>query len=119
MKTYFIAVCLFLFSTTNLIAQSPGTHSSKGHWQIESNVRHKNNVRIQFYDASQNLVYEERVAGWKIKIHKRKTQVLLRGILEELMARNMQPQASELPTGLVAIAFRKKDLGFLQNQPHH
>ena len=57
--------------------------SEKGYWVVESNVKTPFNSIIHFYNNDNVVVYREKVDGVKINLHKNRTKMRLKKVLEQ------------------------------------
>ena len=75
---------------------SPKWVSDKGFWVVENTLKNPEQSTVYFYANTGELVYKEGVTG-KLKLHKRKTLLHLRSVLETAVAASEKKQP--LPEG--------------------
>lgn len=56
-----------------------------GYWVVETNDRSRDHTLVQFYDLSDQLVYEERLTGVHLDVSRRKTRRLLNQTLRRVV----------------------------------
>lgn len=64
------------------LISKPRYVSDKGFWMVQSNVNNPKESIIYFYNNNKVEVYKEIVSGERLKLHKRKTLMSLKKILE-------------------------------------
>jgi hypothetical protein len=57
-------------------------------WVIESNIRTPKNSVIKFYNAKQELIYQEQIIGKRINTQRLKVRMALNDILYQLLIKN-------------------------------
>ncbi|WP_410222331.1 hypothetical protein [Pedobacter sp.] len=65
-------------------------------WVIESNVKTPKIQVIKFYNAQQELIYEEEVKGFKVNINREKVRTALNAILDEVLQKDKAIQKENL-----------------------
>lgn len=65
-------------------------------WVIESNVKTPKNAVIKFYNAKQELIYEEEIKDRRLKVNRKKVSATLNSILAQLVAKNNEVIAHNL-----------------------
>ncbi|MCJ0742775.1 hypothetical protein [Pedobacter montanisoli] len=65
-------------------------------WVVESNVKTPKIQSIKFYNAQQELIYEEEVKDFKVKISKKKIRTVLNAILDEVLQKDKAIQKENL-----------------------
>ncbi len=83
-------------------AQEKKDTANFANWVVESNVKTPKNSIVKFYNASQELVYQEAVNGKKIKIERAKVREGLNQILKQIISEK------RIPTDVV-MAFLKNN----------
>lgn len=66
-------------------AQEKKDTANFANWVVESNVKTPKNSIVKFYNANQELVYQEAVNGKKIKIERAKVREGLNQILKQII----------------------------------
>lgn len=81
-------------------AQEKKDNANFANWVVESNVKTPKSSIVKFYNANQELVYQEVVIGKKIKIERAKVRDGLNQILKQIIA-------DKKPSNDVVMAFLK------------
>ncbi|WP_152969617.1 hypothetical protein [Pedobacter sp. Hv1] len=84
----------------SLSAQEKKENANFANWVVESNVKTPKNAIVKFYNANQELVYQEAVVGRKIKIERAKVREGLNQILKQIIQ-------DKKPSSDVVMAFLK------------
>lgn len=71
---------------------TPKWISEKGFWVVEKTADRPDQCTIYFYNNDKELVYQEDIAG-KIKLHKRKTLMYIKSVLETAIAASEKKQS--------------------------
>ncbi|MDO1447738.1 hypothetical protein Q0590_15815 [Rhodocytophaga aerolata] len=71
------------------VAESPAFSPDGGYWVVETNVQTKDFTIIKFYDARHHLLYEEKIEGRFVDIHKPKHRKMLDKSLKMLEHNNL------------------------------
>lgn len=101
-----ILISTLLVATLALGTQAQDKKSTAGFpfWVIESNVKTPKNSTIKFYNAKQELIYQETITGKRIKTDKPKIQAGLNSILAQLL----QNRESTFSGTIVTATLNKK-----------
>lgn len=118
MKHYFnlltVIACLLLGQVTasaqeeaelfsvNSTPTPPCWVSEKGYWVVASNINQPKQYVITFYNNDQVMVYKEEVKGVKLKLHRCKTKMHLKKVLETALLAWSQQQLANENQGWVA-----------------
>lgn len=84
MKTFIISAILVATVALGANAQDKSSKADFPTWVIESNVKTPKNSIVKFYNAKQELIYQEAVVGKRININRTKVKEGLNGILKQL-----------------------------------
>lgn len=71
-------------------------------WVIESNVKTPKNHIIKFYNAQQELIYQEEIVGKKINVAKPRVVKMLNKVLVQVNA-----QSKQIKEGVIVAALLK------------
>ncbi len=91
------------------LTPAPAQTTPPGYWVVETNDRTRDHTLVQFYDLSDQLVYEERLEGVHLDVARRKTRRLLNQTLRRVVNRTLL--GSRLPgkeAGPAALLARKR-----------
>jgi|SRR5215213_6576310 len=87
MKKYFatavMSFLLMLVIAPCFAQKKPGDISSRGHWQLVSNIHDKKTITVQFYTDQNNMIYEEKLTNARMNTKRRKIRRQLNLALEE------------------------------------
>lgn len=86
MKTFIISAMLAATVALGANAQDKNNKADFANWVVESNVKTPKNSVVKFYNAKQELIYQETVVGKRIKINRTKVKEGLNNILNQLTA---------------------------------
>lgn len=104
MKAILISTLLVANLALSAPAQDKKTATDFPFWVIESNVKTPKNSTIKFYNAKQELIYQETVNGKRVKTEKPKIQASLNSILTQLL----QNRESTFSGTIVTATLNKK-----------
>lgn len=105
MKNLALNMMLLMAVATGAKAQNSKAFQKAdfANWVIESNVKTPKNSIIKFYNAQQELIYEEEIKGKKLNVNRKKVKTTLNEVLAKLVAKT-----DELPTyNLVAASLKR------------
>jgi hypothetical protein len=95
MKTLPLTALLFALSFAYACVPAPAQTPPPGYWVVETNDRTHDHSVVQFYDLSDQLVYEERLEGRHLDVARRQTRRLLNRTLRRVV--NHTLLGSQLP----------------------
>lgn len=76
--------------------KAPTEKADFANWVIESNVKTPNISMVKFYNAEQELIYQEEITGKVINVNRAKTRNKLNQLLAELVERDTQITSKNL-----------------------
>ncbi|WP_293297116.1 hypothetical protein [Pedobacter sp. UBA4863] len=90
MKAIILTTLLLMATTIATKAQKvqPTKTADFANWVIESNIKTPKISVIKFYNAQQELIYQEEIKNKRINVNKIKVQKQLNKILAQLVERN-------------------------------
>jgi hypothetical protein len=104
-KLIFKTAFVFTLLTAGLIQPSlaqkpaPGNNSSKNYWVVETNLKQRNYSVVRFYNAADELIYEERLEGVYLNIarpkHVKRLNLALQQITDEPRLAAYQDKATQ------------------------
>ncbi len=106
MKTAtFNALLLIATAVVGTKAQvtSPVQNESFANWVIESNLKTPRNSVVKFYNAKQDLIYQEEIKDRRLNVSRVEVQYKLNQILAQLLEKNLKIKESNL----VAISLKE------------
>lgn len=77
-------------------AQQQHNQADFPNWVVESNVKTPKQSTIRFYNEKQELIYQEKIEGKKVKIENRKVQNNLNKVLKQLISNERKISDSNL-----------------------
>ncbi len=95
MKTLPLKALLFALLFTYACAPAPAQTTPPGYWVVETNDRTRDHSVVQFYDLTDQLVYEERLEGVHLDVSRPKNRRLLNRTLRRVVGRTLL--GSQLP----------------------
>lgn len=105
MKYLALNIMLSIAFTVGTKAQDTITvqKANFANWVVESNIKTPRNSVIKFYNAQQELIYQEEIKGKRINVSRPKTQTKLNEILAQLARKDTQVT----PYNLVAVSLKR------------
>ncbi|RWU08555.1 hypothetical protein [Pedobacter chitinilyticus] len=89
MKILALNALLWLFATAASAQElAPTPKADFANWVIESNVKTPKISTVKFYNAKQELIYQEVVEGKRLNVRKEKVKKKLNEILVQLAEKN-------------------------------
>lgn len=89
MKFLTFSMLFWLFATAAYAQNlSPAQKVDFASWVIESNVKTPKKSTVKFYNAKQELIYEEVVEGKRLNVRRERTKKKLNEILAQLADKN-------------------------------
>jgi hypothetical protein len=89
MKTLPWKALLFALPFAYACVPAPAQTTPPGYWVVETNDRTRDHTVVQFYDLSDQLVYEERLEGRHLDVSRRQTRRLLNRTLRRVVGRTL------------------------------
>jgi hypothetical protein len=100
MKEKLISLAIAALITTAAFGQKRkanyGNYPPNGTWVIESNVKTPKTQTVKFYNAWQQLIYQETIAGKELKFSKPKVQKKLNEALTKALAKDFPAGKTDL-----------------------
>jgi type IV secretory pathway VirD2 relaxase len=95
MKTLPLKALLSALLFAYAFVPAPAQTTPPGYWVVETNDRTRDHTLVQFYDLTDQLVYEERLEGVHLDVSRRKTRQLLNRTLRRVVTHTLL--GSQLP----------------------
>ncbi len=89
MKTLSLKLVFSALLFAYALTPAPAQTTPPGYWVVETNDRTRDHSLVQFYDLSDQLVYEERLEGVHLDVARRKTRRLLNQTLRRVVNRTL------------------------------
>ncbi len=106
MKTRFLKLILSALLLAYARTTAPAQTTTHGYWVVETNDRTRDHSLVQFYDLTDQLVYEEHIEGVHLNVLRRKTQRLLnqtlRRVVNHTLVGSRLPGKEVCPATLIA-----------------
>jgi predicted pyridoxine 5'-phosphate oxidase superfamily flavin-nucleotide-binding protein len=88
-------------------AGKPKWISDKGFWVVEGNIHNALENTIHFYNNDKVEIYKETISGVKLKLHKRKTLMKMKTVLETAVLAWQQNQPLDQNKKLLVASIQK------------
>ncbi len=95
MKTLLLKALVFALPFAYACVPAPAQTTPPGYWVVETNDRTRDHSVVQFYDLTDQLVYEERLEGVHLDVSRPKNRRLLNRTLRRVVGRTLL--GSQLP----------------------
>jgi hypothetical protein len=90
MKKLFLSAMIIVAISGAAHAQEKKEIPDFANWVVESNIKTPREAVIKFYNEKQELIYQEKITGKKIKIEKPKVQKAFNDVLNQLLTKTRQ-----------------------------
>jgi hypothetical protein len=106
MKTPSLKLIFSALLLAYALTPAPAQTTPPGYWVVETNDRTRDHTMVQFYDLTDQLVYEERLEGVHLDVSRRKYRRLLNQTLRRVVNRTLLgsrlPGKEACPAALLA-----------------
>lgn len=99
---FLLVLILITIATVANAQDNIGKKSDFANWVIESNIKTPKVSVIKFYNAKQELIYQEQINGKTINVNRVKVQKRL----NEILAKLTKTQLDAMPGNLVAASLK-------------
>ncbi len=89
MKTLLLKALVFALPFAYACVPAPAQTTPPGYWVVETNDRTRDHSVVQFYDLTDQLVYEERLEGVHLDVSRPKNRRLLNRTLRRVVGRTL------------------------------